>query len=92
MHVLQHILLYIYLFFSLAIMIIVLNMGPIIIYHFRVTDDGVQTRAHLESQLASSLALKSPNEYRQCLLSYIRFLARSGHPLVIIILICLLCC
>nr|GEZ73120.1 protein HIRA isoform X1 [Tanacetum cinerariifolium] len=31
----------------------------------RVTDDGVQTRAHLEAQLASALALKSPNEYRQ---------------------------
>ncbi|KAL5717078.1 hypothetical protein ACHQM5_010151 [Ranunculus cassubicifolius] len=44
----------------------------------RVTDDGVQTRAHLESQLASSLALQSPNEYRQCLLSYIRFLAREA--------------
>ncbi|KAK4856629.1 hypothetical protein QYF36_019508 [Acer negundo] len=44
----------------------------------RVTDDGVQTRAHLESQLTSSLALKSPNEYRQCLLSYIRFLAREA--------------
>uniref|UniRef100_A0A2P2KMA2 Protein HIRA n=2 Tax=Rhizophora mucronata TaxID=61149 RepID=A0A2P2KMA2_RHIMU len=44
----------------------------------RVTDDGVQTRAHLEAQLASSLALKSPNEYRQCLLSYIRFLAREA--------------
>ncbi|XP_031285958.1 protein HIRA isoform X1 [Pistacia vera] len=44
----------------------------------RVTDDGVQTRAHLESQLASSLALRSPNEYRQCLLSYIRFLAREA--------------
>ncbi|KAK9913027.1 hypothetical protein M0R45_036854 [Rubus argutus] len=44
----------------------------------RVTDDGVQTRAHLESQLASLLALKSPNEYRQCLLSYIRFLAREA--------------
>ncbi|XP_050209720.1 protein HIRA isoform X2 [Mercurialis annua] len=43
----------------------------------RVTDDGVQTRAHLEAQLASSLALKSPNEYRQYLLSYIRFLARE---------------
>ncbi|XVF69148.1 hypothetical protein PTKIN_Ptkin11bG0057600 [Pterospermum kingtungense] len=43
----------------------------------RVTDDGVQTRAHLEAQLASSLALKSPNEYRQSLLSYIRFLARE---------------
>ncbi|EHA8587556.1 Protein HIRA [Cocos nucifera] len=42
----------------------------------RVTDDGVQTRAHLETQLASALALRSPNEYRQCLLSYIRFLAR----------------
>lgn len=42
----------------------------------RVTDDGVQTRAHLEAQLASALALKSPNEYRQCLLSYIPFLAR----------------
>ncbi|XP_022752579.1 protein HIRA-like isoform X2 [Durio zibethinus] len=44
----------------------------------RVTDDGVQTRAHLEVQLASSLALKSPNEYRQSLLSYIRFLAREA--------------
>ncbi|KAF8397850.1 hypothetical protein HHK36_016775 [Tetracentron sinense] len=44
----------------------------------RVTDDGVQTRAHLETQLESSLALKSPNEYRQCLLSYIRFLAREA--------------
>ncbi|XP_044482710.1 protein HIRA-like isoform X2 [Mangifera indica] len=44
----------------------------------RVTDDGVQTRAHLESQLASSLAMRSPNEYRQCLLSYIRFLAREA--------------
>ncbi|XAR60118.1 hypothetical protein NMG60_11033370 [Bertholletia excelsa] len=44
----------------------------------RVTDDGVQTRAHLETQLASALALKSPNEYRQCLLSYIRFLAREA--------------
>ncbi|XWS71485.1 hypothetical protein CRYUN_Cryun03dG0141800 [Craigia yunnanensis] len=43
----------------------------------RVTDDGVQTRAHLEAQLSSSLALKSPNEYRQSLLSYIRFLARE---------------
>lgn len=43
---------------------------------FRVTDDGVQTRAHLEAQLASAEALQSPNEYRQCLLSYIRFLAR----------------
>ncbi|PIN25413.1 Histone transcription regulator HIRA, WD repeat superfamily [Handroanthus impetiginosus] len=44
----------------------------------RVTDDGVQTRAHLESQLVSALALNSPNEYRQCLLSYIRFLAREA--------------
>nr|XP_043613664.1 protein HIRA [Erigeron canadensis] len=44
----------------------------------RVTDDGVQTRAHLETQLASALSLKSPNEYRQCLLSYIRFLAREA--------------
>uniref|UniRef100_A0A0A9CR53 HIRA n=1 Tax=Arundo donax TaxID=35708 RepID=A0A0A9CR53_ARUDO len=44
----------------------------------RVTDDGLQTRAHLETQLASSLALKSPQEYRQCLLSYIRFLAREA--------------
>lgn len=47
-----------------------------IVLSCRVTDDGVQTRAHLEAQLASSLALKSPTEYRQCLLSYIRFLAR----------------
>ncbi|XP_072998786.1 protein HIRA-like isoform X1 [Typha latifolia] len=44
----------------------------------RVTDDGMQTRAHLETQLAASLALKSPHEYRQCLLSYIRFLAREA--------------
>uniref|UniRef100_A0A7N0UXB4 Protein HIRA n=1 Tax=Kalanchoe fedtschenkoi TaxID=63787 RepID=A0A7N0UXB4_KALFE len=44
----------------------------------RVTDDGVQTRAHLEAQLASALALKSPNEYRQCLLSYVRYLAREA--------------
>lgn len=44
----------------------------------RVTDDGVQTRAHLESQLASALALKSPSEYHQCLLSYVRFLAREA--------------
>lgn len=36
----------------------------------------MQTRAHLETQMASALALKSPNEYRQWLLSYIRFLAR----------------
>ncbi|TVU10554.1 hypothetical protein EJB05_44095 [Eragrostis curvula] len=44
----------------------------------RVTDDGLQTRAHLETQLAAALALKSPQEYRQCLLSYIRFLAREA--------------
>ncbi|KAM0899457.1 hypothetical protein ACQ4PT_021315 [Festuca glaucescens] len=44
----------------------------------RVTDDGVQTRAHLETQLAASLALKSSQEYRQHLLSYIRFLAREA--------------
>ncbi|XP_073014379.1 protein HIRA-like isoform X1 [Typha latifolia] len=44
----------------------------------RVADDGVQTRAHLETQLASSLSLKSPHEYRQCLLSYVRFLAREA--------------
>ncbi|KAE8660358.1 hypothetical protein F3Y22_tig00116954pilonHSYRG00237 [Hibiscus syriacus] len=44
------------------------------------TDDGVQTRAHLEAQLASSLALKSPNEYRQSLLSYIRFLIHPSPP------------
>jgi len=44
----------------------------------RVTDDGLQTRAHLENQLASSLALKSAQEYRQCLLSYVRFLAREA--------------
>ncbi|XP_009414557.2 protein HIRA [Musa acuminata AAA Group] len=44
----------------------------------RVTGDGTQTRAHLETQLASSLVLKSPNEYCQCLLSYIRFLAREA--------------
>ena len=52
------------------------RISPAIMCFNRVTDDGVQTRAHLEAQLASSLALKSPNEYRQSLLSYIRFLAR----------------
>ncbi|VFQ87127.1 unnamed protein product [Cuscuta campestris] len=44
----------------------------------RLTDDGTQTRAHLETQLASALAMESPKEYRQCLLSYIRFLAREA--------------
>ncbi|KAL2899482.1 Protein HIRA [Bienertia sinuspersici] len=44
----------------------------------RVADDGMQTRSHLEAQLASALALKSPNEYRQCLLSYVRYLAREA--------------
>ncbi|KAJ1282222.1 hypothetical protein BS78_03G035000 [Paspalum vaginatum] len=44
----------------------------------RVTDDGLQTCAHLETQLAASLALKSAQEYRQCLLSYVRFLAREA--------------
>ncbi|KAG9158117.1 hypothetical protein Leryth_000276 [Lithospermum erythrorhizon] len=44
----------------------------------RVTDDGVQTRAHLEAQVASALALKSAKEYRQCLLSYVRVLAREA--------------
>ncbi|KAG4974322.1 hypothetical protein JHK87_031143 [Glycine soja] len=45
----------------------------------RLTDDGVQTRAHLEAQLASALALESSKEYRQCLLSYVHFLARLVH-------------
>lgn len=53
------------------------NYNSSLLYICRVTDDGVQTRAHLEAQLASALALKSPSEYRQCLLSYVRFLARS---------------
>ncbi|KAK7335641.1 hypothetical protein VNO80_27586 [Phaseolus coccineus] len=44
----------------------------------RITDDGVQTRAHLETQLAASLALGSHKEYRQCLLAYVRFLAREA--------------
>ncbi|GMG98458.1 hypothetical protein Nepgr_000298 [Nepenthes gracilis] len=44
----------------------------------RVTDDGMQTRAHMEAQLESTLALKSPTEYHQCLLSYIRFLSREA--------------
>ncbi|KAL2511099.1 histone chaperone HIRA [Abeliophyllum distichum] len=44
----------------------------------RVTDDGLQTRAHLEAQLASAIALKSSSEYHQCLMSYIRFLAREA--------------
>lgn len=49
-----------------------------------MTDDGMQTRAHLEAQLASTLALNSPNEYRQCLLSYIRFLARFAALFLVI--------
>ncbi|XWS52866.1 hypothetical protein CRYUN_Cryun11dG0109100 [Craigia yunnanensis] len=53
------------------------RISPVIMCCNRVTDDGVQTRAHLEAQLALSLALKSPNEYSQSLLSYIRFLARE---------------
>ncbi|CAA2942923.1 HIRA isoform X2 [Olea europaea subsp. europaea] len=44
----------------------------------RVTDDGLQTRAYLEAQLASAIALQSSSEYRQCLLSYIRFLSREA--------------
>ncbi|XP_057534112.1 protein HIRA-like isoform X2 [Amaranthus tricolor] len=44
----------------------------------RVADDGMQTRSHLEAQLASALALKSPFEYRQCLMSYVRYLAREA--------------
>ncbi|XP_022872287.1 protein HIRA isoform X3 [Olea europaea var. sylvestris] len=44
----------------------------------RVTDDGLQTRAHLEAQLASAIALKSSSEYHQCLLYYIRFLTREA--------------
>ncbi|KMT05507.1 hypothetical protein BVRB_7g176310 [Beta vulgaris subsp. vulgaris] len=44
----------------------------------RVADDGMQTRSHLEAQLASALALRSPNEYRQCLMSYVRYLAREA--------------
>ncbi|KAM7496911.1 hypothetical protein LguiA_021325 [Lonicera macranthoides] len=44
----------------------------------RVSDDGVQTCGHLEAQLASALALKSPDEYRHSLVSYIRYLAREA--------------
>lgn len=44
----------------------------------RIADDGMQTRAHLEAQLASALALKSATEYRQCLLAYVRYLAREA--------------
>lgn len=44
----------------------------------RVADDGMQTRSHLEAQLASALSLKSPSEYRQCLMSYVRYLAREA--------------
>ncbi|KAJ4783256.1 Protein HIRA [Rhynchospora pubera] len=44
-------------------------------------DEVVQTRAHLEAQLASALALESPKEYVQCLLSYVRFLTREADDL-----------
>ncbi|CAO2824764.1 unnamed protein product [Amaranthus hypochondriacus] len=44
----------------------------------RVADDGLQTRSQLEAQLASALTLKSANEYRQCLVSYVRHLARKA--------------
>lgn len=42
------------------------------------SEDKMQTRAHLEAQIASAMALKSPIEYRQCLLSYTRCLAREA--------------
>ena len=34
-------------------------------------------RAHLEANMASALALQSPEEYQQWLLTYVRYLTRS---------------
>ncbi|KAH7434805.1 hypothetical protein KP509_06G035200 [Ceratopteris richardii] len=45
----------------------------------RITnEDTSTTRAHLESQMASSIALKSPQDYQNFLLAYTRFLAREA--------------
>lgn len=43
-----------------------------------LSEDKSSTRAHLESQLASALALKSPEDYQHLLLAYARFLAREA--------------
>ncbi|XP_057850963.2 protein HIRA isoform X2 [Cryptomeria japonica] len=43
-----------------------------------LSEDKMQTRAHLEARLAAALALKSAVEYRQCLLAYSRCLAREA--------------
>ena len=40
----------------------------------------IETRAHLEHQLACCLLLESPSEYKSWLNSYAKFLARSGSP------------
>ncbi|XP_078158563.1 histone chaperone HIRA-like protein isoform X2 [Carex rostrata] len=41
-------------------------------------DEVAQTRAHLESQLASAITLESPKEYHQCLVAYVRFLTKEA--------------
>ncbi|GBG66406.1 hypothetical protein CBR_g60059 [Chara braunii] len=41
-------------------------------------DSKQATRAHLETMLASALALQSPQEYKSCLLAYVRHLTREG--------------
>lgn len=42
------------------------------------SEEKCSTRAHLESQMASALALKSPEDYQRSLLAYARFLAREA--------------
>ena len=41
-----------------------------------INEDKNSTRAHLESQIASAVALNSPDDYQHFLLAYARFLAR----------------
>lgn len=43
-----------------------------------MNEDKSTTRAHLESQMASAVALKSPQDYQNFLLAYTRFLAREA--------------
>lgn len=43
-----------------------------------MNEDKSISRAHLESQMASAVALKSPQDYQTLLLAYARFLAREA--------------
>ncbi|KAI5062273.1 hypothetical protein GOP47_0022812 [Adiantum capillus-veneris] len=43
-----------------------------------MNEDKSTTRSHLESQMASAIALKSPQDYQNFLLAYTRFLTREA--------------